>query len=32
LLHDMYSSLKVRGQVLHPYSTTGKISFVYFNL
>jgi hypothetical protein len=30
--HSICSFLKVRGQVLHLYSTAGKISFVYFNL
>jgi hypothetical protein len=29
---SLCSSLKVIDQVSHPYSTTGKISFVYFNL
>jgi hypothetical protein len=29
---SLFSSFKVRDQVLHPYSTTDKISFVYFSI
>jgi hypothetical protein len=27
--HSLYSSLKVRNQISHPYSTTGKITVLY---
>jgi hypothetical protein len=29
---NLCSSLNVRDQASHPYKTTGKISFIYFNL